>query len=65
MANMLALDMAATLRPLRRTLSALRMRAHPLREDLRRAPSPDITGACHVRNPEKLSRVARETAVSR
>ncbi|EPJ39722.1 hypothetical protein STAFG_3215 [Streptomyces afghaniensis 772] len=31
---MLALDMAATLRPLRRTVSALRMRGHPLREDL-------------------------------
>ncbi|CAM5258975.1 hypothetical protein SVIOM74S_06152 [Streptomyces violarus] len=65
MTYMLALDPAATPRPLRRTVSAPRMRAHPLREDLRRAQSPDVTGAYHVRNSEKLSRAARETAVSR
>ncbi|GAP46195.1 uncharacterized protein SAZU_0930 [Streptomyces azureus] len=41
---MLALDTAATLRPLRRTVSALRMREHPLREDLRRAHSPHELG---------------------
>ncbi|MFD4257116.1 hypothetical protein ACFWR9_05685 [Streptomyces sp. NPDC058534] len=35
MTHMLALDPATTRRPLRRTTSALRMRAHPLREDLR------------------------------
>ncbi|MBB5793805.1 hypothetical protein HDA41_001769 [Streptomyces caelestis] len=41
--------MAATLRPLRRTVSALRMRTHPLREDLRRAQSPHKPGYPTVR----------------
>ncbi|GAA2614918.1 hypothetical protein GCM10010304_80040 [Streptomyces roseoviolaceus] len=44
MTYMLALDIGAALRPLRRTVSALRMRAHLLKEDLRRAQSPHALG---------------------